>query len=90
MRVLSNIVMLISQTFAIMVLVANLFAWPVAYFAMRSWLEGFAYRTDISWWIFVLSGCGCIGDCVAYGELPTPSARLCPIRWKPCGMNRLG
>ena len=52
----SNIVMLISQTFAIMVLVANLFAWPVAYFAMRSWLDGFAYRTDLSWWIFILSG----------------------------------
>ena len=52
----SNIVMLISRTFAIMVLIANLFAWPVAYFAMRSWLDGFAYRTDLSWWIFVLSG----------------------------------
>ena len=52
----SNIVMLISKTFAIMVLIANLFAWPVAYFAMRSWLDGFAYRTDLSWWIFVLSG----------------------------------
>ena len=52
----SNIVMLISRTFAIMVLIANLFAWPVAYFAMRSWLAGFAYRTDLSWWIFVLSG----------------------------------
>ena len=52
----SNIVILVSRTFAIMVLIANLFAWPVAYFAMRSWLEGFAYRTDLSWWIFVLSG----------------------------------
>ena len=52
----SNIVMLISKTFAIMVLIANLFAWPVAYFAMDSWMAGFAYRTDLSWWIFVLSG----------------------------------
>ena len=52
----SNIVFLVSRTFAIMVLIANLFAWPVAYFAMRSWLAGFAYRTDLSWWIFVLSG----------------------------------
>ena len=53
---MSNIVMLISRTFAVMVLIANLFAGPVAYFAMRSWLDGFAYRTDLSWWIFVLSG----------------------------------
>ena len=52
----SNIVLLISRTFAFMVLIANLFAWPVVYFAMRSWLDGFAYRTDLSWWIFVLSG----------------------------------
>ncbi len=52
----SNIVILVSRTFAIMVLIANLFAWPVAYFAMRNWLDGFAYRTDLSWWIFVLSG----------------------------------
>ena len=52
----SNIVMLISRTFAIMVLIANLFAWPVVYFVMRIWLDGFAYRTDLSWWIFVLSG----------------------------------
>ena len=52
----SNIVFLVSRTFAIMVLVANLFAWPVVYFAMDSWLAGFAYRTDLSWWIFMLSG----------------------------------
>ena len=52
----SNIVILVSRTFAIMVLIANLFAWPVAYFAMRNWLDGFAYRTALSWWIFVLSG----------------------------------
>ncbi|MCY3680274.1 MAG: ABC transporter permease [Gemmatimonadetes bacterium] len=52
----SNIVFLVCRTFAIMVLIANLFAWPVAYFAMRSWLDSFAYRTDLSWWIFVLSG----------------------------------
>ena len=47
---------LVSRTFAIMVLIANLFAWPVTYFVMQRWLDGFAYRTDLSWWIFVLSG----------------------------------
>ena len=52
----SNIVMLISRTFAIMVLIANLYAWPITYFAMRRWLDGFAYHTELSWWIFVLSG----------------------------------
>jgi putative ABC transport system permease protein len=68
-----NLVFLVSRTFAIMVLIANLFAWPVAYFVMRSWLDGFAYRTDLSWWIFVLSWRGRIGDCVVYCEFPRPS-----------------
>ena len=56
-----------------MVLIANLFAWPVVYFAMDSWLAGFAYRTDL----FVVDICfewrGCIGDCVVYCEFPRSS-----------------
>ena len=39
-----------------MVAVASALACPIAYFAMRNWLDGFAYRTDLSWWIFALSG----------------------------------
>ena len=35
--------------------VANLVAWPVAYFAMSKWLQGFAHRTSIQIWIFLLS-----------------------------------
>jgi putative ABC transport system permease protein len=35
------------------VLAASLAAWPVSYWVMRHWLEGFAYRTDIAPWIFL-------------------------------------
>lgn len=35
---------------------ASLLAWPVAYFAMHSWIRKFAYRTDIAFWIFLLAG----------------------------------
>jgi len=31
---------------------------PLAWWAMNKWMQGFADRTDISWWIFVLSGAG--------------------------------
>ena len=37
-------------------IVANLIAWPVGYFIMNRWLEGFAFRTSLSIWIFLTSG----------------------------------
>ena len=37
-------------------LIANLIAWPVAYFVIGDWLQNFAYRVDLSWWVFVLGG----------------------------------
>jgi len=42
--------------FVKLVLLANLIAWPVAWWAMNRWLQDFAYRIDISWWVFVLAG----------------------------------
>nr|NIO48591.1 cell division protein FtsX [Candidatus Aminicenantes bacterium] len=38
------------------VLLANLISWPVAYFAVHNWLQNFAFRTNIGWEIFLLSG----------------------------------
>ena len=38
-----------------MVLIAALIAFPVAWYAMSQWLEDFAYRTNIQWWVFILS-----------------------------------
>jgi putative ABC transport system permease protein len=35
------------------VLIANIFAWPAAWFVMKRWLQNFAYRIDIPWWTFV-------------------------------------
>jgi len=39
-----------------MVIIGNLIAWPIAWYAMHRWLQNFAYRIDISWWIFGLAG----------------------------------
>lgn len=51
-----NIVALLSKEFVILVTVANVLAWPVAYFAVNHWLQNFAYRIHVSVWPFVLSG----------------------------------
>ena len=52
----SNLVILLSQEFAKLVLIANVIAWPVAYMVMQGWLQNFAYRTNLPWWVFALGG----------------------------------
>jgi putative ABC transport system permease protein len=47
---------LLTKEFVLLVVLANVFAWPVAYYAMSRWLEDFAYRVDIGWWVFALAG----------------------------------
>ena len=51
----SGIVLLLSKEFTKWVLVANMIAWPVAYFVMDKWLQGFAYRTNIGVFVFFLA-----------------------------------
>ncbi|MGD9346343.1 MAG: ABC transporter permease [Candidatus Aminicenantes bacterium] len=50
-----GIILLLNREFLIKVFVANIIAWPVAYFAMNKWLQNFAYRAGISLWVFVAS-----------------------------------
>jgi len=52
---ISNIVILLSKEYSKWVLVANIIAWPVAYFAMTKWLANFAYHASIGLTIFVLT-----------------------------------
>jgi putative ABC transport system permease protein len=51
-----NITFLLSGHFLKLVLIANLIAWPIAWFYMHYWLQDFAYRVEIQWWIFALAG----------------------------------
>ena len=50
-----NILILLSKEFTKWVVLANVIAWPIAYFAMNSWLRNFAYRISIEWWMFILA-----------------------------------
>ena len=52
----ANVVTLLSNDFVKLVLLANLIAWPVAWYAMNKWLQNFAYRISIEWWVFALAG----------------------------------
>jgi len=47
---------MLSKDFLKLVLIASVIAFPVAAWAMNQWLQDFAYRVSISWWIFFVSG----------------------------------
>jgi putative ABC transport system permease protein len=52
----SNIAGMLSKDFLKLVVIAAVITFPVAWFAMHKWLQDFAYRIDISWWIFIVAG----------------------------------
>jgi putative ABC transport system permease protein len=52
----SQLAALLSKEFMRMVLIAFVIAIPVSWYATNQWLQNFAYRIDISWWIFALAG----------------------------------
>jgi len=51
-----DILVLVSKEFLGLVLIASIIAFPVAWYAMTSWLENFAYRITINWWVFAAAG----------------------------------
>ena len=56
----SGIVGLLSKDFLKLVFVAIVIASPLAWYIMNKWLQDFAYRVDISWWVFVVAGIGAV------------------------------
>jgi putative ABC transport system permease protein len=55
---ITNLWQLLSKDFVLLVVISFLIASPAAYYFMKGWLEKYNYRTEISWWIFALSGIG--------------------------------
>jgi putative ABC transport system permease protein len=51
-----SITALLSKSFARLVLISSLIAFPIAWWAMNKWLEDFSYRVTIGWWVFVAAG----------------------------------
>ncbi|MGN6397343.1 MAG: ABC transporter permease [Mucilaginibacter sp.] len=52
----AGITLMISKEFLRLILIAALVAFPLTWFAMNKWLQDFAYRIEIQWWVFVLAG----------------------------------
>jgi putative ABC transport system permease protein len=75
-----GILALLIKDFSKLVLAANIVAWPVGFFVMRGWLQSFAYRTTIPWWMFVASGAALLLVAMAVVSLQSFRAtRLDPI-----------
>ena len=58
---IGSIVTLLSKDFLKLVLVAIVIASPIAWWAMNRWLQDFAYKIDIEWWVFALAGLLAVG-----------------------------
>jgi putative ABC transport system permease protein len=57
----SEVLAMLNRDFVKWVAIAFVIATPVAYYAMNNWLENFAYKTTLSWWIFALAGLLALG-----------------------------
>lgn len=53
---INEILMLLNKDFTLWIIVAFIVACPIAYLIMNSWLDSFAYKTALSWWVFALAG----------------------------------
>ena len=58
---ISEVMAMLNRDFVKWVAIAFVIATPIAYYAMNKWLENFAYKTSLSWWIFALSGILALG-----------------------------
>ena len=57
----TNLIQLLTRDFMLLVGIAFLLSTPMSFLIMQRWLEGFAYRIDLSWWMFALAGILAIG-----------------------------
>jgi putative ABC transport system permease protein len=57
----SEVMAMLNRDFVKWVVIAFVIATPIAYYAMHYWLENFAYKTELSWWIFALAGLLALG-----------------------------
>ena len=81
----TNLTALLAKDFLKWILLANLIAFPAAYFVMEKWLQEFAYRADLSIWSFLLSGLAALIVAFITVSLKTAKAALAnPIKSLRC------
>jgi len=52
-----SITVMVSKEFLKLIVIASLIAFPITWYAMYKWLQDFAYRITIQWWVFIVAGC---------------------------------
>jgi len=62
---------MLSSAFIKLVAIAFVISCPVAWYIMHKWLQNFAYKTDLTWWIFGLSGIIALGIAILTVSLQT-------------------
>lgn len=53
---ISSVLMLLSKDFIKLIFIAFIVATPIGYYLIKEWLNGFAYKIDLQWWLFVIPG----------------------------------
>jgi putative ABC transport system permease protein len=72
----SHIVSILSKDFLVLVAIAFLIATPLAIWAINKWLDNFAFKTQVSWWVFAVSGLGMILIALAVLSVQTIKAAM--------------
>ena len=68
-----NISWLLSWQFVRLVVLANILAWPAAYFAVEAWLRNFPYRVKVQGYVFAAAGC--LAIVIAFGTVGAQAFR---------------
>jgi putative ABC transport system permease protein len=71
---IGNVLLLLNRDFLAWVMISFLIATPIAWYVMQQWLSNFAYKTELSWWIFALAGMLALG--IAFITLSWQSWRI--------------
>lgn len=71
-----SIISLLSKDFLKLVLIGIVIASPIAWWAMNKWLQDFAYKIDVEWWVFVLAGMLAVGIALVTVSLQSIRAAL--------------
>jgi putative ABC transport system permease protein len=77
----ASIVALLSRDFLKLVFIAIVLASPIAWYTMHRWLQDFAYKIDIEWWVFALAGLLAVGiSLLTVGFQSMKAALMNPVR----------
>ncbi|MFC1492602.1 ABC transporter permease, partial [candidate division KSB1 bacterium] len=75
-----EVLVLVTKSYAVWILMANIISWPIAWFSLDRWLQDFAYRVDISILVFIVSGVSCfIIAMISVGYLSIKAAGSNPV-----------